>query len=414
MKTLFSSLSIVFFLALRNIFRNKRRTFVTLLSVILGVSSTLILAGIARGMAQQIIDDSIYSLVGHIKIQHIRFHHDPSIAHTIYADEHQLSSLRAIPEVKAVLPRIRIHAVLQSERDAAPITLIGEYPERERDFSLGGSLATRGNSLEGAQDSKIMLGESILPTLKSEIGKRIVILTQGAKGDIASKGFRITGTYQAEVRNTEKQFAFTGIEPLRELLELSQGQYHEISIILEDESMIEGILPHLRQLFPNADVRSWETLEPLVVSMSKLQNGFLIIWFVIVVITVSFGTINALLMSIFERVREIAIVNALGMTSRWIIIETILQAFFLLLSGGTVGILLGITVLEGFLSEGISVKQFAEGTSIVGIGDRILPLLHTSDALTILILLTVIGTLGCLYPAWLATRIKPSVALKKF
>lgn len=414
MTRLFPRFRIVLSLALRNMLRNKRRTSITLTSVVLGVGSTFILAGIARGMAQQLIHDSVYTLTGHVKIQHPRSLDDPSVEYTVRASPALLARVNAITGIKAVLPRLRVSSVIQSEREAAPVSLIGISPRLEEGVSLAGSPSSTGRLLRDPKDSGIVLGESILPSLKSELQRRIVILTQDLEGEVASRGFRIIGTYRAEVRNTEKQFAFTGIESLRTLLGTPDHEYHEISLVLENENLIPSVIGELRRLFPEAEVTSWEELQPLVVSMTKLQSGFLIIWFVIVVISVSFGTINALLMSIFERVREIAIMNSLGMNRRWIIAETILQAFFLLLIGGLLGLLLGVIFLYGYIDDGINVAQFAEGTSIVGVGDRIYPVFYARDALTILGLLTGLGTLGCIYPAWLAARIRPDIALKTF
>ncbi|MGA1190900.1 MAG: ABC transporter permease [Bdellovibrionota bacterium] len=413
MTKIFPRFRIILSLALRNMLRNKRRTSITLASVVLGVGSTLILAGIARGMAQQLIHDSIYTLTGHIKIQHPRFFDDPSVEFTVAAPQEILNRIAAMNGVRAVLPRLRVNSVIQSEREAAPVSLVGIYPAIERETTLAGSPASNGRVLLEPEDTGIVLGESILPSLKSDLQRRLVILTQDLEGEIASRGFRVVGTYRAEVRNTEKQFAFTGIESLRALLGTPKHEYHEISLVLQNESLIPSVIQELHRLFPEAEVKSWEELQPLVVSMTKLQSGFLIIWFFIVVISVSFGTINALLMSIFERVREIAIMNSLGMNHRWIIGETILQAFFLLLLGGLIGLLLGIITLYGYMEGGINVAQFAEGTSIVGIGDRIHPIIYARDAFTILGLLTGLGTLGCVYPAWLAARIRPDIALKK-
>ncbi len=204
MTKLFPRFRIILALALRNMLRNKRRTSITLASVVLGVGSTLILAGIARGMAQQLIHDSIYTLTGHIKIQHPRSLDDPSVEYTVRASQELLTRVNTITGVRAILPRLRVNSVIQSEREAAPVSLIGIFPERERGASLAGSPTSTGQTLHDLKDTGIILGENMLPSLKSELQRRVVILTQDLEGEIASRGFRITGTYRAEVRNTEK------------------------------------------------------------------------------------------------------------------------------------------------------------------------------------------------------------------
>ncbi|MCB0353794.1 MAG: ABC transporter permease [Bdellovibrionales bacterium] len=412
MTRLWSTALVTTALASRNILRNPRRTLLTLTAVIVGVASTVALAALARGVAQQLVDDSIYNLTGHLKIQHPDSARDPAVEHTIDAREESVEALQQIPGVHAVLPRIVAPAVIRSERESFPITLFGVDPGLEGRNSVAGKAVSNGENLSDSDDSHLILGSKIVEKLETRIGRRVVVMTQDIENEIADRGFRIEGIFQAEVQSTELLFSFTGLETLRKMLRLKDDQLHEISILVEPEASLPEIQKQVQKLFPKAAVLTWQELQPLVVSMTKIQNGFLIIWFLIVIVSAGFGLVNSLLMSIFERVREIAVMHALGMTRVWIVIETVLQSFLLLVVGGLIGVLGGMAIVRQF-SGGIDLSKFARGASIAGIGDRIVPQLIWSDVVLVVGLLIALGTLGSLYPAWLAAQVNPARSLQR-
>jgi ABC-type lipoprotein release transport system permease subunit len=399
-------------LAFRNIFRNKRRTIVTLLAVIFGVGSTIALAAIARGLSHQLVEDSIYNLTGHLKVQDARYKEDPAAEYFFSASREKLAEMRRLPGVLAVLPRVRLQAVVQSEREARSLTLVGIESKREATHSIAGAEPSEGRQLQGSGDDGVIVGESFLNDMQSAIGRRVVFMGQSSENELVERGVRIVGAFSAEVEATEKQYAFIGRTPLQEMLGLQPDEYHEISVIVKDQSNLLEIQNALQEIFPDLDVQNWRDLQPLVVSMTKIQSGFLIIWFVIVVISAGFGLVNSLLMSIFERIRELAVMNALGMSRGWIITETVLQSFLLLTVGGLSGVLFGLGIVQYF-SDGIDLSAFAEGASSVGIGSTVIPVVLMGDITSIVGLLILLGTAGCLYPAWQAAQVDPSRALQR-
>ncbi|MCB0331589.1 MAG: ABC transporter permease, partial [Bdellovibrionales bacterium] len=354
----------------------------------------------------------IYNLTGHIKIQHPSFEADPAVENFVSAPANILRRAKAIPGVAAVLPRLRVTGVIRSERESRPITLVGIRPSIEGVHSLAGATPIDGQALTESDDHGLVLGKKLVEDLKTKVSRRVVVMTQDVENEIADQGFRIVGAYRSEVETTERQFAFTGIETLRILVHVPSDSYHEISIMVSDENLLEDVARELQYLFPDASVKTWQELQPLIVSMVKLQSGFLFIWFLIVIVSAGFGLVNSLLMSIFERIRELAVMNALGMTRFWIVVETMMQSFFLLSFGALAGVGAGMALLSSF-DTGIDVSAFSKGTSVVGIGNRIFPLILWGDVLGIVVLLIFLGTLGCLYPAWQASRVKPSRALQR-
>ena len=307
--------------------------------------------------------------------------------------------------------RVRVPAVVMSERESHGVTLVGIEPEREKGLSFIGTAVQQGAYLKSGNDSGIILGAKLVDLLRTELGKRVVLMSQDTEGEIADRGFRITGIFEADQESTEKRFAFVGIRTAQKMLRLSE-QISEVSALTENREQLTGVLSQLRSVAPELSILSWSELEPLVVAIVELQGGFLIIWFLIVVVVVAFGLVNTLFMSIFERTRELGLVQALGMSPRLVILEIVLESIVLLSLGAVVGIL-GSFVSFSLLRNGIDLSYFAAGADYFGMSRMLYPKFVASDWMIATALVFLIGILSSLYPAWKASRLVPVDALTR-
>ena len=233
-------------IASRNIWRNIRRTVLTLLAISLGVWSSVALAALARGMAEQLTRDTIYTLTGHLKIFKPDYETDPVVDHNFNPNDPKLLPILNSSEVEHWAARVQVPAVILSERESTGVTLLGIDPEKEIDLSFIGEGVNQGEMLSGPDDKGIIIGEKLAETLKTRIGKRIVILTQGFDGQVADRGFRVKGLFKAELESTEKAFVFIGMQTAQKLLKLSEN-VSEISILSQDR---ENLLPSYQQAKP--------------------------------------------------------------------------------------------------------------------------------------------------------------------
>jgi ABC-type antimicrobial peptide transport system permease subunit len=145
-------------------------------------------------------------------------------------------------------------------------------------------------------------------------------------------------------------------------------------------------------------------------SMLEVQDGFALIFIVVVFLLLSFGLANTLLMAIFERVREIGLMQALGMRPVLVLWQILLESLFLLLLGLAVGIGLGMaTVL--LLADGLDLSAVAEGMALMSVGSVLYPLLMPGDVLLTVVVVLVMGMLTSVLPAWRAARLRPVQAL---
>jgi ABC-type lipoprotein release transport system permease subunit len=398
-------------LAWRNLWRHPRRTIIMLATITLGVWMMLITAAIMRGMVEQQISDTIANLTGHIQIHNPKYRDDPAIENSMTIKKGAIDELLKDPEVKQLSMRIRLPAVVASERETAGVTLVGIDPAREKGLSFIANAVFDGRYLKDSNDSGIIIGKHLAERLETGLGKRIVLMSQDSDNQVADRGFRIVGIYRADLQATEMAYAFTGLNTARSMLKMG-NEISEVSLVSNQKEDLSGLANKLRKEFPHLEVKTWQELLPLLVSALALYDSILIIWYLIIFIAMSFGLVNTLLMAVFERTREIGLFQALGMQPRFIIVQILIESLILLALGLLLGNLFSwLTIL--YFSGGIDLSAFARGMEWVQIGSLLIPVLEVKDIFISNALVIVLGLIASLYPAIRAAKAVPVEAITR-
>ena len=230
----------------RNLWRNPRRTLIMLAAIVTGAWAMIFMTAFMRGMVDQMVRDGIRALPGHVQVHHPGFADDPSIATIIDPPSERLRAALGAPEVTAWASRVRVPAVISSERDTRGVTLIGIDPVGERDISFLADDITEGRNLESSEDEGLVLGRKMAERLETDLGKRVVVMTQDPDNDIAERGFRIVGLFESELEAQELGFAFIGEGTAQELLGIGE-QMSEIAVARQRLSRCRRSLPAHRR-----------------------------------------------------------------------------------------------------------------------------------------------------------------------
>jgi len=406
-----SAVALSYRLAYRNLLRNKRRSFVTLVAIVFGIGITLALVSFARGAGDQFVQIAIHNLTGHLQIRAPGYRDDPVIDYRFKWPDPDLESyLKTLPEISWA-PRVRVPGIISTERESRPVTIVGLDPFRERGLSVAGERAFHGEQLQNESDMRLMVGDRNLEKLQTSLQRRVVVMSQSVNNEVADRGFVISGSFAANLESTELNYVFTGIETLQMMLG-AEGEISEISILLEDDSLLNDLHADLQEKFPEYEITTWMDLEPMASAVTEMQNAFLIIWFSIIVFAVSIGVMNTMFMAIYERIKEIALMKAIGTPAVVLFFQIIIESFLLLLLGALLGTgagYLGFKLIE----PGVDISVFAAGLELFGLSRMIYPQLLMEDILLLNFILFVLGLLGTLYPAWYAARREPLQELQK-
>jgi ABC-type lipoprotein release transport system permease subunit len=401
-----------FQLGWRNIWRNPRRTAVIMIAVIIGVWTMIFLAAITRGMLEDMIENGIATLTGHIQIHQRGYREDPAIDNSITDPIPVESTLEnLLPPGARWTPRVRVNAIASNARHSDGLTLVGIEPGPEAEVSFIGHAVTQGRYLAPDEENGIVVGEAMADTFETGLGRKLVLMSQDREGEIASRAFRIVGIFRAEMQATEKQFAFVAMPAAQHMLKLREG-ISEVSIILQDQGEAERVAHEIGATLPSAyEVHSWRELLPLLAAYLRLFDGFMWLWYLVVFIAMGFGIVNTMLMAVFERIREFGLLKALGMRPWWIIKEVLAESFFLLVLGMAIGNTLGLLSVLVLSGSGIDLSAIAAGTEYFGMTRVIYPAVSGKDVAAANLMVFILGLLVSMYPAAKAARFTPVEAL---
>ena len=317
-----------------------------------------------------------------------------------------------MPEVKAWTKRVRVPAVISSERDSRGAVLLGVEPDTEARVSFDLDTISEGRFLESAGDRGLVIGAKMADHLETELGKRVVVMSQDPENDIADRGFRIVGIYRAKLASLEETYIYAGRETVQKMLKLGDG-ISEIAITGEDYRNVDRWYPRIDQAAgKDVETLPWYEVDTYLGSMMVMMDGFVLVWIIIVFLALSFGLVNTLVMAVFERVREIGLMQALGMRPSTILYQILMESLLLLLIGLLLGNAIAVaTVIP--LQDGIDISVVAEGMEMMGTSSMLYPALKLNDMILANLVVIVLGLLTSILPAWRAASYDPIEALNK-
>ncbi len=397
-------------LSWRNLWRNHRRTTIMLGAIAVGVWAMIFMTALMRGMVDDMLHQGIRNLPGHIQIQHPAYADDPSVVNSIAAPTGELLATLERSGAERWTTRIRVPAVIASERESRGINLVGIDVEAEAAFSGIPDRIAEGRFLDSNRDDGIVLGARLAQLLETRLGKRVVVMSQDPQNNLSERGFRIVGIYRAETPSGEELNIYAARDTLQQLLNI-EGRVSQIVILGRNYRDIEPLYRRVRQGTPaELSTRPWYEIDNYLAAMSNMMDGFVLVWVIIIFLALSFGLVNTLVMAIFERVREIGLIQALGMRPALIVYQILLESLLLLLIGLAVGNGLALlTVLP--LESGLDISIVAEGMAMMGAGSVLYPNLTLYDTLLANAVVIILGILTSILPAWRAARLDPVRAL---
>jgi len=397
-------------LAWRNLWRNHRRTLIMLLAIALGVWAMIFMTALLRGMVDDMVKQGINALPGHVQVYAVDYRDDPSVTHSMPAPDGRLLKVLNGEQVKAWSSRINVPAMISSEYANRGVSLLGVDPEGEWTLGLNPDDISDGRFLEGADDPGIVIGRKLMQRLETGLGKRVVLMSQDPDNSIAERGFKIVGVFRAELESREESFVYAGRDVVQDMLGIG-SDISEIAVLGYDYRAPEVLASIIRAVVSaDREVLTWLELDPYLATMMRVMNGFVLVWMVVIFLALSFGLVNTLMMAIFERVREIGLMRALGMRPSAIVYQILVESVMLLILGLLVGNLMAVATIIP-LKDGIDISAVSQGMEMMGASSMLFPLLLWPDLLLANGVVIVLGIITSLLPAWRAAQFRPVEAL---
>lgn len=400
-------------LAWRNLFRNKRRTFIAGLAIGVGLASLIFTDALMQGMVGEMIRSATAAYLGEGQIHRLGFRLTQESGLTIAGAPAVEARLAKDPRVEAFAPRAEAFGMVTSPSDVSSVMIVGVDPAREGLLSEIDDNIRQGTFFSGSGERDIVIGSGLASILGIGLGDRIVAtVSQAGSGDLAQDMFRVSGIYRFGIKEMDEGFAFIRLAKAQGMLGLGLG-IDEIALRFKDIGFAtrKGNPFWAAYSTDGNEAVSWAVLLPQLREALDLFWVSLVFMAAILFGVVAFGIINTLFMSLYERMFEFGVMRAVGTRAsgvrRLIVVEAGALAVLSIAMGAALGLLLTLVVAgTGINYSGI---EFA-GTTF---SRPLYPVLQVRQ-FVIYPLATFLFTLVVgLYPAGAAGRLRIADALRK-
>lgn len=400
-------------MAWRNIWRNWRRTVIAIIAIVLGLILLIFMDAAIEGSDQATYGNAVRLYGGNIQIHAPGFRERAQRLPLLpIADaEEVVQAAEANPEVVAASKRINTGGMISSPEGTYPVTITGIEPEIEAPVNLMAENISQGRFLTSEDGDAIVIGQGLADLLGVTVGDRVTLLGRRMDESMRQSTMTIVGIYNLGTKDAEKITVLITLPSAQTLYNL-RDQETEVAISLQAVGQEKALIPALQSILPNYEVDSWDTLRPELQEVLAIKSVFVSIFGLIVLLIASIGVLNLMLMAVFERTREMGVLQALGMKGRQLMGLFIMEGMMI----GAVGAVLGC-VLAGILvwlvaQVGIDLG-YAQGMGEVSVlmGERLYPSIDPFKIVVYGIAVVLIAGLASLIPARQASRNEPAEAL---
>lgn len=398
-------------LANRSIFRNTRRTLLTILLVASGLTTLLFTDAFIRGMSVSLIKISTETFLGEAQIHRQGFRDANDIDLYIEDDESLSQRLESISQIRSYSPRTISGGMLTSSANVSAAMIFGVDAQRESRVSKLARAVRKGEYLSG-KSSEIIMGYDLVDILEVELGDRVVVtVSRAGDGELSQELFRLSGVFDLQDREMNKAMAFINLEQGQKILGI-EGVHQVVLRFTALEHVDDKSLSLWSKLNGDTlETLSWKELIPQLDSILQMSDYSTLIIFIIMSVLVILGLINSMFMSIYERHNEFGILLALGTRRQQLFWQILMEGLLIGLISITVGLLLGGAISYWFSIEGIDYAGIE--MSGVTLSEPIYLIIDTLAFFKISVAILCVTVLACVYPAAHAARLQPSFAMRK-
>ena len=408
----------LFKIAVRNLFRYKRRTLLTVSLIAIGIIFVLGYISISGSFKNMMIGQITDSMIGHLQVH--RQGYVASIENlplNMNLKPQAVKKLEVLmnqqPEVEAYSPRIKFGGMFSTFVETTNIRLNGVYPEKE--FKTIPLLPSRiGEGQKTINKGEILVPELLARGMKAKIGDMIVVVATNQDGSVNGKQFKVAGTLESATGPGGRD-GYVHIEDAMEILRMGEMAISEVAIRIKDFGKVEAFTQKLdgllsgevnKQGTPAFEVHSWQRLSPFynIARMIDLMTFFIQILLIAVVLI---SIMNVMIMAVYERIREIGTIAAIGTLPGKILSMFVMEGFCLGVIGVVIGNIIGMAIIFILNLSGGVTFDFGMQKGLV-----LSPTLNLMNMLVVSAIVIFVSVVASLQPALKASRMEPIKALR--
>ncbi|UCD83195.1 MAG: ABC transporter permease [Desulfobacterales bacterium] len=404
-------------MAWRNIWRNPRRTILTISAIAFASLLLVFMLSFQFGSYETMINTSVKIHTGHLQIQAAEFREKRNIRYVV-SDLDKISAvLENIPQIASYTYRGQAFSLVSSAKRTYGAMVTGIDPAGEVGVSRLKSLVRQGAYLSGDDTDQALVGSLLARNLQVRIDDELTILGQGRDGSIAAAVVKVQGIYSSGIDEFDRSALQIPLKTFQDVYSM-RGMVHEVVIVARSLSDVGHIKRTIQKDLSslNTDQRltvlDWDELMPGLRQSIEMDLISGLIFYILLILVVAFSILNTFLMAIFERTKEFGVLMAIGTSPGRLTKVLLIESMTMAAIGIAAGIIIGSLLTLYFQSHGFDISGASELLSQFGITGRIYPKLSWISAVSGPMAVLIITFIAALYPAMKVRRMKPVQAMR--
>ena len=398
-------------IAWRNIWRNKLRSLIVITSMVLGLWSGLFTVSMSLGLNEERIKSAINTYLHHVQIHNPSFEYNLDINSLISDPINIEEELEKNNLIKAFSKRIIISAMASTAHGSEGVKVIGIEPKNEIYFSDISKKIIKGNYFSKTKSKPILIGKKLADNLKLDLKKKISVTFIDENGDLQRIKFKVGGVFKTGNSLHDGGNVYVNKEDLINLFKY-KSSIHEIAILANNINDSDHLKDQLSNDFPKNKVETWKQISPEMGMVQEIMVPFLYIFMSIILLALSFGIANTMLMAVLERKRELGMLMSVGLNRTKIFLMILFETIFISCVALPIGIFMSYLMISYFGQVGIDLSIFAEGLEAFGMKSMLYTKLPFNYYVNITILTLFVTFISSLFPARRALKLDPAEAVR--
>lgn len=333
-------------LAWRNLWRKKRRTFITASSVMFAVILAILLMSMMAGMKQDMIDNIVANTTGHVQVQDVLYDDEPTIDHAMeYSEEVQSVVEEYSGEIKYTVPRIEGFCLAAKDISTRGVYLMGIMPEKEDRMNDLSSRLIEGEMFSPGDDFAV-IARGIAELLEISLGDTIVMMGMGFQGRRASGKYEVGGLVEFPMPEQNNSMVYLPLETAQHFF-AAPNRLNSLLLMLEDESKADYLAEQMQKDLDDEwyTTKTWEELMPDKVAAFEARDAQIAVFAWVLYIVAGFGIFGTIITMMHERLREFGILLSIGLKRTKLAIICLIETIFISFLGVIAGLIIGYPVV---------------------------------------------------------------------
>ena len=400
-------------MAWRNLWRNSRRTYITLSAIVFGVFLAVIMMAMQDRNWADMIRLAARLGAGHVTIQHPEYLDTPALTRTVQGTDRLKRLAADDPHVIRVVERITGFAMLATARENIGAGFIAVSPEQEDDETLSLLEAiVEGEFFGSSTDGGIILGEKLASNLDVELGSKLVYTLADKEGEIVSALARVSGIVRTGSPSVDAGICLLPIDTVREVVGFAPDEAIQVAAFVDDQRASDAVVADLAAAAPeDVAVLAWHELQPDLAVFIAMKVGGSKVMMLVLAALVAAGIFNTLFVSVMERLREFGIMLAVGFSPGLLFRLIMLESAWLAVIGLAAAAAVTVGPYLYLASTGIDMSGMipADQMEVAGVGmSTTLRVGIYGESVTLIGVSALVAILlSGVYPAWRAGQADP-------